>query len=191
MQAQRLPPWPSLTPHPTSGLCWQVLGVSQEPGRLSSQLHEIHHQPVVPPFPVHRRLRTFGNAALWRPVRTQQRVQFLLPWGLAQGPHTHTPAPTCHTQYPQRQRPTSLVHTALLAAWMPRPLSQTERTLGTTQVSFWGTEMLEILPWRQDADKPCPQDTWWGANEKCLCSPTGLISMKGLLLPTSTPFQQQ
>lgn len=59
-------------PHPTSGLCWQVLGISQEPGGLSSQLHEIHHQPAVPPFPVHRRLCTFGNAAFRWPVSAQQ-----------------------------------------------------------------------------------------------------------------------
>eukprot|EP00069_Balaena_mysticetus_P005505 bmy_04847T0 len=49
---------------------FKVLGISQEPGRLSSQLHEIHHQPVVPPFPVHRRLCPSGNATLWWPILT-------------------------------------------------------------------------------------------------------------------------
>lgn len=77
---------PSLTPSPTPGLCWQVLGVSQESGRLSPQLHEIHHQPVVPPFPVHRRLCTFRNAALWWPVSAEQLLRLLLLWGLTQGP---------------------------------------------------------------------------------------------------------
>lgn len=72
---------PVLTAPPPPGRCWQVLGISQEPGRLSSQLHEIYHQPVVPPFPVHRCLRPFGNATLWRPVSAEQIPRILLASG--------------------------------------------------------------------------------------------------------------
>ncbi|KAK2510956.1 hypothetical protein Q9966_016776 [Columba livia] len=47
----------------------QVLGFPAEPGGFPAQLHEVHHQPPLPPLPLHRRLRPFGDAAFWGTVQ--------------------------------------------------------------------------------------------------------------------------
>ena len=78
--------------------------------------------------------------------------------------------PPCQTQCLQRCRPTFFMPTALPVARIPYALTQTGRALGATQVSFWGTETLDTLPWKQDAE-PYPHNAWGGANGKCLHSP--------------------
>lgn len=46
----------------------QVLGFPTKPSCISAELHEVHHQPSFPPFPLHSRFCPFGNATLWGPV---------------------------------------------------------------------------------------------------------------------------
>lgn len=57
----------------------QILGVSQEPGRVPYELHEVHHQPAVSPLSVHRGVCSAGDAAFWRKVskRTSKHPHFL------------------------------------------------------------------------------------------------------------------
>lgn len=47
---------------------FQVLGVSEEPGGVFVELHEIHYQFTLPPFPLHCGLCSAGHAAFWRTV---------------------------------------------------------------------------------------------------------------------------
>ena len=68
----------------------QVLELPAEPGGVPAQLHEIHHQPVVSPFPVHRRLCPSGNAALRRSVSAQQLLLTSASLGSSPGPPTLT-----------------------------------------------------------------------------------------------------
>lgn len=49
----------------SSALLVQVLGVSEEPGRISDELHEVHHQSAFPPLPFHRGFRFAWHAAVW------------------------------------------------------------------------------------------------------------------------------
>lgn len=46
----------------------QVLELLEEPGGVPAELHEVHHQPVVPPLPLHRGLCSAGDAAVRGPV---------------------------------------------------------------------------------------------------------------------------
>lgn len=48
---------------------FQVLGVSKEPGGVSYELHEVHHQFALPPLSLHRGIRSAGNAAVRGTVR--------------------------------------------------------------------------------------------------------------------------
>lgn len=48
-------------------LC-QILGLSQEPGCVPHELHEVHHQPAVPSLSLHRGVCSAGDAAVWREV---------------------------------------------------------------------------------------------------------------------------
>ena len=43
----------------------KVLGVSEEPGGVSDELHEVHHLPHLPPLPLHRGVCPAWHAALW------------------------------------------------------------------------------------------------------------------------------
>lgn len=49
----------------------QVLGISEEPGGVIDELHEVHHQPTVPALPLHCGLRSAGHAAVWGQVQNQ------------------------------------------------------------------------------------------------------------------------
>lgn len=55
-------------PSVSTSLPVQVLELLEKPGGLSAQLHEVHHQPAVPPISLHRGLCSLGHAALWGPV---------------------------------------------------------------------------------------------------------------------------
>lgn len=46
----------------------QILGISKEPGGVFVELHEVHHQFTLPPFPLHRGFCIAGHAAVWRTV---------------------------------------------------------------------------------------------------------------------------
>lgn len=46
----------------------QVLGLSQEPGCVPHELHEVHHQSAVPSFPLYCGVCSTGDAAFWRKV---------------------------------------------------------------------------------------------------------------------------
>ena len=43
----------------------KVLGISEEPGGVSDELHEVHHLSHLPPLPLHCGVCTAGHAALW------------------------------------------------------------------------------------------------------------------------------
>lgn len=57
----------------------QILGLSQEPGCVPHELHEIHHQPAVPSLSLHRGVCPAGDAALRRKVRKTYRLFFFSP----------------------------------------------------------------------------------------------------------------
>lgn len=46
----------------------QVLGLLEEPGSVSVELHEVHHQLALSPLPFHCGLCSAWHAALWRTV---------------------------------------------------------------------------------------------------------------------------
>lgn len=48
----------------TFSASFQVLGVSEEPGRVFDELHEVHHQFALSPLPFHRGFCFVGNAAV-------------------------------------------------------------------------------------------------------------------------------
>lgn len=55
--------------HLPSLLCSQVLGITEEPGGVSIELHEVYHQLALPSLPLHSGLRSAWHAAFWRTVR--------------------------------------------------------------------------------------------------------------------------
>lgn len=59
----------------------QILGLSQEPGCVPHELHEVHHQPAFSSLSLHCRVCPAGDAAFWRKVNkaSQIRHPFHLP----------------------------------------------------------------------------------------------------------------
>lgn len=52
----------------STGSVFQVLGIPEEFGGLTDELHEVYYQPALPPLPIHCSLCLAGNAAVWRQV---------------------------------------------------------------------------------------------------------------------------
>lgn len=50
----------------------KVLGIPEEPGCVSDELHEVHYQFALPAFPLHCGLCTSGHAGLWWKVISHQ-----------------------------------------------------------------------------------------------------------------------
>lgn len=50
------------------GSVFQVLGIPEEFGGLTDELHEVYYQPALPSLPIHCSLCLAGNAAVWRQV---------------------------------------------------------------------------------------------------------------------------
>ncbi len=46
----------------------QILGLSQEPGCVPHELHEVHYQPAFSSLSLHRGVCSAGDAAFWRKV---------------------------------------------------------------------------------------------------------------------------
>lgn len=46
----------------------QILGLSQEPGCVPHELHEVHYQPAFSSLSLHCGVRSAGDAAFWRKV---------------------------------------------------------------------------------------------------------------------------
>lgn len=52
----------------------QILGLSQEPGCVSHELYEVHHQPAFSSLSLHCRVCLAGDAAFWRKVNKASQI---------------------------------------------------------------------------------------------------------------------
>lgn len=55
-------------------LC-QILGLSQEPGCVPHELHEVHYQPAFSSLSLHCGVRSAGDAAFWGKVSKASKIQ--------------------------------------------------------------------------------------------------------------------